>query len=287
MIQPPYISDVTEDIFDQVVLTRSREVPVLVDFWASWCGPCQTLMPILARLAQEYQGRFFLAKVNSDEQQGLATRFGVRSLPTVKLFKDGAEVGQFVGAQPERAIRTLLESHIPRPSDALLKTALDLESAGQREAALATLKDAHATDPANDRLTAHLGRLLGELGFVNESEDVLKRLSPRALGDNEIAAIMARLEFVRMVAGAPPLPELEHRVTANPKDAQARVWLGARYLLAGRHEAALDSWLSVVKTNRAYGDDIARRALVNAFTLLGGKGELVRRYRGLLAAAIT
>ncbi|WP_297446166.1 thioredoxin [Acidiferrobacter sp.] len=287
MATSPYMIDVTGDSFDHAVLARSREVPVLVDFWAAWCAPCRSLMPILAKLAEEYQGRFFLAKVNSDEQQDLAARFGVRSLPTVKLFKQGAEVAQFVGAQPERMIRELLDAHIDRPSDALLRAALDQEATGDRDGALARLKGAHETDPKNDRLTAHLGRLLCEQGRVTDSEAILKGLSPRALGDAEIGAIMARLEFVRMTADAPPLTDLEQTIRAHPEDLRARMALGARYLLAGRHEEALEQWLTIVRTDRRFGDDAARRALLAAFTLLGGKSDLVRRYRGLLAAAIT
>ena len=287
MATSPYATDVTESNFDQAVLARSREVPVLVDFWAAWCAPCRSLMPILAKLAEEYQGRFFLAKVNSDEEQRLSGRFGVRNLPTVKLFKHGAEVAQFVGAQPERMIRELLDAHMDRPSDALLGAALDEEAAGDRAGALARLEAAHEADPGNDRLTAHLGRLLCEQGRVADGEAVLKGLSARALGDAEIGAVMARLEFVRMAAYAPSLADLEQRVSAHPEDLRARLSLGARYLLAGRHEEALEQWLAIVRTDRHFGDDAARRALLTAFTMLGGKGDLVRRYRSLLAAAIT
>lgn len=287
MAASPFVTDVTEDDFDHAVLTRSREVPVLVDFWAEWCAPCRTLMPLLARLAEEYQGRFFLAKVNSDEQQRLSGRFGIRGLPTVKLFKNGAEVAQFVGAQPERTIRELLDAHIDRPSDTVLRAALDLERAGDREAAIARLTTARQDDPANDRLTAHLGRLLCEQGRMADGEAVLKGLSARALGDTEINALLARLEFVRMAAGAPPLAELERRVGSDPGDMSARLALGARYLLAGCHEQALEQWLAVARADRRFGDDAGRRALVAAFTLLGGTSELVRRYRALLAAAIT
>ncbi|WP_298135511.1 thioredoxin [Acidiferrobacter sp.] len=287
MATSPYITDVTEGNFDQAVIERSRTVPVLVDFWADWCAPCRSLMPILAKLAEEYQGRFFLAKVNSDEEQRLSGRFGVRGLPTVKLFKQGAEVAQFVGAQPERTIRELLDAHIDRPSDTALRAALDQEAAGNREGALAQLQAAHGADPANDRLTAHLGRLLCEQGRMADGETVLKGLSARALGDAEIGAVMARLEFVRMVAGTPALAELERTVGAHPEDLRARLTLGARYLLAGRHEDALEQWLAIVRADRRFGDDAGRRALLAAFTLLGDKGDLVRRYRGLLAAAIT
>ncbi|MHB8255058.1 MAG: thioredoxin [Acidiferrobacter sp.] len=287
MATSPYITDVTQTTFDSEVITRSRHTPVLVDFWAAWCGPCKSLMPLLAKLAEEYQGRFFLAKVNSDEQQALAGRFGVRSLPTVKLFKNGAEVAEFVGAQPERTIRALLDQHIARPSDNLLQNALDQESAGQIDAALAQLQDIHASDPANDRATIHLGRVLLEQDRAAEGEAVLKEVSIRAIGDPELAPLLARLEFVRMTANAPPLLALEQTVAAQPEDMQARLWLGARYLLCDRHEPALDQWLTIVRTDRKFGNDIGRRALLSAFAFLGGKGDLVRKYRNLLTIAIT
>jgi len=286
MAASPYITDVTDASFDSEVITRSRQAPVLVDFWAAWCGPCQSLMPLLAKLAEEYQGRFFLAKVNSDEQQTLATRFGVRSLPTVKLFKNGAEIAEFVGAQPERTIRALLDQHIARPSDTLLQSALDQEAAGQTDTALAQLRAIHASDPANDRVTIHLGRLLLEQGLVEEGENILTGISAAAQSDPGLAQLLARLEFVRMAANAPPLPILEQTIVAHPTDMQARLWLGARYLLTGYYEPALEQWLAIVRADRKFGNDIGRRALLSAFALLGGKGELVHKYRNLLAIAI-
>ncbi len=287
MATSPYITDVTDASFDHDVIIRSRQAPVLVDFWAAWCGPCQALMPILAKLAEEYQGRFFLAKVNSDEHQGLAARFGVRGLPTVKLFKNGAEVAEFVGAQPERTIRAFLDQHVPRASDALVDAALAAENAGGSEHALAQLRSIHESDPGNDRAGIHLARLLLEQGEVDESERVLRGISARAGGDPELSALMARLEFLRLASGAPPLPALEETVKTRSGDLQARVWLAARYVLAGRYEAALEQWLAIVKADRGFGDDIGRRGLLSTFALMGGKGELVRKYRGLLALAIT
>ncbi|MEK7666059.1 MAG: thioredoxin, partial [Pseudomonadota bacterium] len=108
MIPSPHIADVTQQTFESLVLAKSREIPVLADFWADWCGPCKQLMPVLARLVDEYDGKFFLAKINSDTEQPLAARYGVKSLPTVKLFKNGQVVEEFMGAQPEKTIRALL-----------------------------------------------------------------------------------------------------------------------------------------------------------------------------------
>ncbi len=286
MVTSPYILDVTLESFENEVIARSQTTPVLVDFWAAWCGPCQALMPILAKLAEEYQGRFFLAKVNSDEQQALASRFKVRSLPTVKLFKKGTEVAEFLGAQPERTVRALLDQHIGRPSDALLDAALDEEGAGHIDRALAQLREAHDRDPANNRLTIHLGRILLEQGHTEEAERILNGITGRVQGDQELAPLLARLEFVRLAASAPPLPALQQALANEPGNLEARVRLGVRYLLKGDYEPALEQWLAVVRADRRFDNDAGRRMLLSAFAVLGPKNELVRKYRNLLAMAL-
>ncbi|MDA8361076.1 MAG: thioredoxin [Gammaproteobacteria bacterium] len=286
MAHSVYSADVTQESFETDVLERSRTVPVLVDFWAAWCGPCKMLMPMLAKLAEEYQGRFFLAKVNSDEQQELATRYGIRSLPTIKLFSNGAVVGEFVGVQPERSIRALLDRHIARPSDRLVHEALEAEARGDAAGALDILRRVHSEDAANDRAIVHLGRMLLEQGADTQAEQILARISPAGRADPDLAPLLTRLEFIRMTVAAPPLAELEKRVQAQPGDMQARHWLGARYLLAGHYEAALEQWLTMVRENRQFGNDAGRKALLAAFNFLGGKGELVRKYRNLLSLAL-
>ena len=130
MAHSPHIADVTERDFDAQVIQRSHTVPVLVDFWATWCAPCQTLMPLLARLADEYQGKFFLAKVNTDKEQKLAAQHGIRSLPTVKLFRNGSAVDGFMGAQPERAVRALLDKYATSESETLIDDAVRAQQAG-------------------------------------------------------------------------------------------------------------------------------------------------------------
>ncbi|MDA8389479.1 MAG: thioredoxin [Gammaproteobacteria bacterium] len=286
MAHSAHSADVTLESFETDVLTRSRSVPVLVDFWAAWCGPCKMLMPILAKLAEDYQGRFFLAKVNSDEQQELAARYGIRSLPTIKLFSNGETVGEFVGVQPERSIRALLDRYIARPSDRLVHEALEAETRGEVTDAIQILRRAHGEDAANDRAIAHLGRMLLEQGAGAEAEQILAKISAAGRADPDLAPLLTRLEFVRMTVVAPPLAELEKRVQAQPGDMQARQWLGARYLLAGRYEAALEQWLTMVRENRQFGNDAGRKALLAAFNLLGGKGDLVRKYRNLLSLAL-
>ncbi len=286
MSDSPYISDVTEQNFDSLVLQKSREVPVLVDFWAAWCGPCQMLMPVLARLAGEYRGKFFLAKVNSDVEQTLAARYGVRSLPTVKLFKDGTVVDEFMGAQPERTIRALLDRHIPRESDALVYQALLELRNGKPEEAVMLLQRARQGDPGNDNVKIELARILAALSRPEEAAAVLDDVSADGKHDPQAIALTARLEFVRIATGAAPAAELEKRITVNPRDGEARYQLAARRLLAGDHEAALDQLLEILRHDRRYGDGAAHKAMLKAFELLGDKPDLVRKYRGLLYSAL-
>ena len=286
MADSPYIADVIERDFDTLVTQKSREVPVLVDFWAAWCAPCQTLMPVLAGLAEEYRGKFFLAKVNTDAEQALAARYGVRSLPTVKLFKNGAVVDEFMGAQPERTIRVLLDRHIPRESDALVYQALLELQNGKPEQAVTLLQRARLNDPANDNVKIELARILAALSRIEEAAVVLDDLSADGKRVPEAVALMARLEFARIAAGAPSPAELEKRIAADPRDNEARYLLGVRQILAGDYEAALDQLLEILRRDRRFGDGAARKAMLKVFELLVDKPDLVRKYRGLLYSAL-
>lgn len=278
-----FIIDVTAASFEVEVLTRSREVPVLVDFWAAWCGPCQMLMPLLAKLADEYQGKFVLAKVNSDEQQELASRFGVRSLPTVKLFRGGRVVDEFMGVQPEKTIRTLLDRHIPRASDALVAQAVRASQAGRADEALALLQHAVSADPDNDHAKLELARLLIAAARVDDAEAALNSLGAEARQSADATALRARLEFARVVQAARGVEELIRAVAARPTDSQARYELAAHHVAGGRYAAALDQLLEIVRTDRKFSDDAARKAMIAIFNLLGGQGDIVNEYRRKLS----
>lgn len=286
MTHSPFIVDVTAASFETEVLSRSRELPVLVDFWAAWCGPCQMLMPVLAKLADEYQGRFMLAKVNSDEQQELASRFGVRSLPTVKLFRGGRVVDEFMGAQSEKTIRALLDRHIPRASDALIAQAVEASQAGRSDEALALLQRAVHTDPGNDRAKLELARQLIATARVADAEAALNALGGDARQSEEAVALRAQLEFARVVHAARGMDELIRAVTARPADSRARYELAAHHVVGGRYAAALDQLLEIVRTDRKFNDDAARKAMIAIFSLLGGQGELVNEYRRKLSMVL-
>lgn len=282
----PHIADITEQTFESLVLAKSREIPVLVDFWASWCGPCKQLMPVLAKLTDEFNGQFFLAKINSDTEQPLAARYGVKSLPTVKLFKNGQVVEEFMGVQPEKTIRALLDRHIPRESDTLVYSAMLAARSNKPDEALVILQQAVKTDPGNDRAKLELARLYIYFGRADDAETTLAALSFEANESTDAVSLGAQLEFARIVAGARPPEALLTAVAANAKDSVARYELAAHLVLRQQHEAALDQLLEIVRTDRKFRDDAGRKAMVSIFNLLGGTGDIVNHYRRKLSLVL-
>lgn len=282
MADSPYIADVTQTDFDTQVLKKSNSVPVVTDFWAAWCAPCRALTPVLTKLTNEYAGKFFLAKIDTDAERELAAEQGVRSLPTIKIYRSGKVVDGFVGAQPQTVIESILRRHIARPSDTLLEQARSLHAAGQTEAALAALRDAMTNDPSNDQATIELAKLLLDASRLDEAEQVLGSVSVGRLGDAEILALHMRLKFTWIAVGGPPARELEKVVASDPENNEALYQLSAHKVLAGEYEPAMGHLLAIVKRDRRFRDDAARKALVNVFNLLGADNTLVKKYRAEL-----
>lgn len=278
MSESPYLFDVTADDFSEQVLQRSKQVPVLVDFWADWCGPCRMLAPILDNLAQAYQGKLLVAKVNSDKEQTLATQYQIRSLPTVKLFRDGEVVDEFMGVQPESAIRDLLENHIPRASDTLRENAKATEQSGHQEKALELLQQAHHEDPENYRVHMDLADLLIQLDRVSEAEELLRSLPAKFIDDEKIKRLLAKCQLASTIANAPPINVLRTQIQAHPENLALREQLAARCILAEDYEAGMDEYLEIMKRDRRFNDEAGHRGLMATFDLLGDD-ERVAPYR--------
>ena len=293
MSHSPHIADVSHATFDAEVLARSHKQPVLVDFWAAWCGPCRMLMPLLARLADEYQGRFHLAKVETDNERELAAQYGIRSLPTVKLFRNGTVVDEFMGAQTESAVRAFIDRHLPRAADAVVDRAEHLSDAGRTEEAVALLRAAIVEDGAYARPKLALARLLLSLpadrhtpAMLDECERLLASLPADRRDDAQAVALRTRLTLLRAVVDLPPMEELHRTVAVNPNNSQARYALGVHQALREDYEAAMEQLLELVRRDRRYGDDAGRKTLVSLFQLLGNQHPLVIKYRGLLSRAL-
>ena len=279
-----FIIDVTRDNYAQV-MEASFKVPVLLDFWAGWCQPCQVLMPVLAKLAEEYQGKFLLGKLNTEEEQEIAAQFGIRSIPTVKLFRDGQPVDEFMGALPEQAVRQFLDRHVARESDTQVVAAQEQLAAGNAAGAIVLLDEAREADPDNPRITLLLAQAQATMGDAEAAEATLDSLPPEERDKPDVAALRSHLFFRSQVADAPPLQELEAQLTADPDDLQARLQLALCKVVEQDYEDAMDMLLELMKKDRSFGDDAARRSLLKVFELLGDD-PLVAQYRRRMASLL-
>jgi putative thioredoxin len=279
MADSSFIYDVTVENFQQVVLQTSMNRPVLVDFWAEWCNPCKALMPTLAKLADDYQGKFILAKVNTEEQQQLAAHFGIRSIPCCKLFIQGEMVDEFMGALPEPEIRSFIDKHIPRESDGLLAQAEQLLLQGDADSAGTLIQQAAQMDPGSPRVMLANARFLATVGRFDEAKQQLEALPEEEKNNPEVGAMLARLEFDTATTDTPPPEILEQRLQENPDDSEALHQLASHKIMMNDLEGALELLLSLMQKDRDYGDDLARKDMLRVFDMLGGQGELVKRYR--------
>ncbi len=286
MSDSAFVFEAHEANFNQAVIARSHEVPVLVDFWADWCGPCHSLMPVLFRVIDSLQGAVELAKVNTDENRALASGFGVRSLPTVKLFRGGKVVSEFMGVQPESAIRAFLECYLPRTSDALLVEAEQALAGGDAERAIVLLRQAVADDPDNDRGYPQLAEILLGLGRVQQADDIVRSAPAKLRNTDVFDGINARIRLAQSSGGAEDEYSLRASLDNDPENCETRFRLGTYLAAKGEHEAALEELLTVLRANRTFQDGAARKAMVDIFQSLGNSGPVVTRYRGLLSAAL-
>jgi putative thioredoxin len=255
--------DVTEADFRQTVLERSVEVPVLLDCWAPWCGPCRNLKPVLEKLVQAYGGRFVLAKLNTDEAPQISAALQIRSIPLVVLFVGGRPVDQFMGAQPEGQIRQFLDKHLgPQVSEAE-QSRLEAAEAPDAETAEALLREALSYEPDNAAVLLDLAELVIARADLEEAEQILLAV-PETERKDRHAGLLKRIELARNRPQGDPAA-LAARIAANGKDFEARFALAAIHAYEGDFNAAFDQLLEVVLRDKAEWREKARLQLVEWF----------------------
>jgi putative thioredoxin len=276
--------DVNEENFEAEVLERSTEVPVIVDFWAEWCGPCKVLGPVLEKLADEYAGEFILAKVNVDENQGLAGAFGIQGIPAVKLFKDGDLASEFTGALPEPMLREFLSKFLPSAADKQTEEAEALENDGKTNEAKALYQAILAGDPNHGKALLGLSRLAMNEGDTAAALEYLDKISIVADERKEADRLIARLNL--QGGSAENEAALREKAKAEPDNIALRFELAQALAGAEKYEEALSEFLAIVKRDREFQDDGARKAMVQIFEVLGPDDPLTDKYRSELAAAL-
>lgn len=280
----PHVFDATTEGFQQDVLQKSLQVPVLIDFWADWCQPCKTLGPILEKLAGEYNGAFVLAKVDVEAEQQLGAAFQIRSIPTVYLMKDGQLVDGFAEALPESVVREFLKSHGIEPAAAAEPAPAEAAPVDPH-AEVVRLRRESAEHPDKPELKLDLALALLATGAQAESEQLLDALPANLATDDRSVRARAKLGFLKVAADAPPASTLEAALAATPEDSQARYLLGARLLAAGQDQAALEHFIELLRRDRGYQDGLPRKALIDAFRVVADE-DLVGTYRRKMSALL-
>ena len=311
------VADVSEATFDQEVMEASMQQPVVIDFWAPWCGPCRALSPVLEKLAGEYAGKVKVVKINSDENQGLSKAFGVRSIPYVAALVGGQLAAQFMGAKPEGQVRTFFDEVLTAFAKALPEAAQALEAraagpaaplaspaqikreeaaalaaSGDLPGAIGALNAALALEPGS--MQARLD--LAEIELAMEQYDAARahldevELKPEERDDaTRLDSLKARLAALEAVKDLPATAELAAALAANPGDLRARFDLAHALIAEGGFEAALEHLLEIIRTDRKWNEEGARKAMINVFNILAGNeamSDLVLMYRRRLATAL-
>ncbi|WP_296652380.1 thioredoxin [Paraburkholderia sp.] len=280
--------DTTLATFEKDVIEASTLAPVLIDFWAPWCGPCKTLGPMLEKLEAEYAGKWKLAKVNVDENQELATHFQVRSIPHVVAFVDGQPVDQFIGVLPEGQLRQFIDGLIPDAAEAERRAAQEALAQGRRDEAYEALQAALAYDPGHDEARMDLIELLLADNRGDEARVEVDLLSPKTTQgiDPRFNAIKTRLDALDAALDLPPTDALEAQVAAHPADLEARFDLASALIARHKFAGALEQLLEIVKRDRTFRDDIGRKTMLSVFDLAAHQPQLVSEWRRKLSAVL-
>jgi putative thioredoxin len=273
-----FIVNIDETNAAALLIEESHNRPVVVDFWADWSEPCKTLIPMLERIATEYNGAFLLAKVNADEQGTIAQQFGVRSLPTVMVIKDGQPVDGFAGAQPENAVRELLQKYLPSPWEGLLQAAHEAMEQGDFAGALAPLRQAWEESGQQYEITIAYVHALIEAMRLDEAEKVLDGIR---LADQDAAyeQLRAQLQIKREAAKSPEIEALEQQLQADPDNLDIMSKLALQYTDAGQHKDAMEYLITILRRDLEHHDGGSRKLLLDTIASLGKGDPLAAEYQ--------
>lgn len=255
----------------QYLIEESFIRPVLIDFWADWCAPCKSLMPILEKLANEYAGAFLLAKVNADEMGMISSQFGVRSLPTVMLMKDGQPIDGFAGALPEVQVRELLAKYLPKPWEKLVTQAQEFIMAGDFNAALPLLRQAYDESKQDPAIAGLLAQCHLELNRIDNAEAILATVKV-ADQDEHYEQLKAQIELKKQAAKTPALVALEAAYAGDPENLGSAYQLAIQYHAEGSYRSALELLIGVLRKERNFAEGAAKKTFMDILAALG-KGD--------------
>ena len=280
-----WIIDVTEENFETEVLQKSQQIPIVIDFWAPWCGPCQQLAPMLENVINEFQGKVQLAKINIDEQQGLAAAFRVQSIPTVVAFLNGQPVDHFQGILPEDSLREWVTQLVPSPIDMLLQEGQILEETDPA-AAEGKYREAAELDPKNDTIKLRLAAVLAKLSRFDECGKIIEELETRGFLEPEAEQIKSQLELQAAADEAGGVEEARKALEADPDNASLKIALADALAISNKHEEALELCLSIIAEDKAGAGVEAKATMLRIFDLLGAQSALTSAYRRKLATLL-